>query len=108
MKTSREIAKRTFSAEIAENETASRLLDAAHDVTTAAEDARKSLIAEVEWLIDNLNQSLTKLQAGETVNSLGIIQSRGSTIDRLCGELALATSLTGKVQHAAERAGLLV
>lgn len=107
MMNSKEIAAQIFTADITANETASRFLEVVHGATRMAEDAREQLIDRIQYLAGELGRSLVALRKGETVNSLGICQGKATEIDRLCGELHVTSTIAGKAQHDAQRAGLL-
>ncbi len=83
------------------------ILGMAGEVTRRAETARAQLIEKCEYLVRDLGRAVEKLRQGETVNSLGVCQSAAGDIDRLCGELSLATEFAGRLQRDAVNAGLL-
>jgi hypothetical protein len=107
MMTSKEIAARTFTPEIAANEMAGRFLNAAHEATHKAESIREDLMQTISWLRKELDYALTTLRQGGAVNSLGICQNAAHNIDRMCGELSAVSQIAGLVQYDAQRVGLL-
>ena len=97
MMTAKEIAARTFTSEMAANLVASRFLNAAHEATLRAEDTREELIQKIEGMLRQLLQGLRALREGRDVNSLGLCQSQAVEVDRLCGELHVASTIAGQV-----------
>ena len=48
---------------------------------------RSRLLGAANWLAEDLVKLTKQVMSGEGYNSLGVVQGRGSEIDRLCGEL---------------------
>ena len=48
---------------------------------------RSKLLGAANWLAEDLVKLTKQVMSGEGYNSLGVVQGRGSEIDRLCGEL---------------------
>ena len=48
---------------------------------------RSKLLGAANWLAEDLVKLTKQVMYGEGYNSLGVVQGRGSEIDRLCGEL---------------------
>ena len=48
---------------------------------------RSKLFSAANWLAEDLVKLTKQLMSGEGYNSLGVVQGRGSEVDRLCGEL---------------------
>jgi len=79
----------------------SEALEVATDITCDAKRRREELIGEMRDLADRLNQAADRLAEDGHVNGLGVVQHRGSEIDRLCGVYRLAAKTAERMQKAA-------
>lgn len=65
------------------------------------DDTKARLRRSTERMIDRLQDLLSTLDNGRTVNSLGELQGSGNEIDRLCGELSVLASVRDDINRAA-------
>jgi hypothetical protein len=78
-------------------------LAAVFDAARNYHDVTKSLKGEVAWLRRDLERVEQHLEEGYHVNSMGEVQSKGSSIDRLCAlREAYAESLGSAAYHLAK------
>ncbi len=64
------------------------------------EDYKEQLVAKARCLIDDLERMIRHLEEGNSVNSLGEVQGRGSEIDRLCGLYMQTRELAEEMRQA--------
>ena len=79
----------------------SEALEVATDITCDAERRRAELIGEMRDLANRLNQAADRLDEDGHVNGLGVVQHRGSEIDRLCGVYRALVQNAERMQKAA-------
>ena len=58
----------------------------------------QQLISSAKWLAEDLLKMVKRVESGEHVNSLGVIQGRGSEIDNLCGKLATIREIKERIK----------
>jgi gamma-glutamyl:cysteine ligase YbdK (ATP-grasp superfamily) len=79
----------------------SEALEVATDVTCDAERRRAELVGEMRDLAERLQQAADRLDEDGHVNGLGVVQHRGSEIDRLCAIYRTLVSSAERMQKAA-------
>jgi len=83
----------------------SEALEVATDITCDAERRRAELVGEMRDLAERLRQRLRqaadRLDEDGHVNGLGVVQHRGSEIDRLCGVYRTLVTSAERMQKAA-------
>ena len=73
----------------------------ATDITVDAERLRDELTSGMRDLAERLNQAADRLDEDGHVNGLGVVQHRGSEIDRLCGIYRTLVTNAERMQKAA-------
>lgn len=64
---------------------------------------KQKLIETARWLAADLNRLAEELEKEEPLyNSLGVVQGRGSEVDRLCGELKQQMEIDKMLKYIAE------
>lgn len=76
-------------------------LDVATDVTLEVKDVRQTLVEKMLELAADLDARATRLAEDGHVNELGVVQHRGSEIDRLCGIYRTLARYAERAQKAA-------
>ena len=76
-------------------------LEMATDLTLEADGMRRELVGELLGLAADLDAEATRLAKDGRINELGVVQHRGSHIDRLCGMYTRLTTWAGRAQRAA-------
>jgi len=79
----------------------SEALEVATDITCDAERRRDELAGEMRDLADRLQQAADRLDEDGHVDGLGVVQHRGSEIDRLCGVYRTLVTSAERMQKAA-------
>jgi len=79
----------------------SEALEVATDITCDAERRRAELASEMRDLAERLQQAADRLDEDGHVNGLGVVQHRGSEIDRLCGVYRTLVQNAERMQKAA-------
>ena len=79
----------------------SEALEVATDITCDAERRRAELASEMRDLAERLNRAADRLDEDGHVNGLGVVQHRGSEIDRLCGVYRALVTNAERIQKAA-------
>jgi len=79
----------------------SEALEVATDITVDAERRRAELAGEMRDLAERLQQAADRLDEDGHVNGLGVVQHKGSEIDRLCGVYRTLVTSAERMQKAA-------
>ena len=79
----------------------SEALEVATDITADAERARDDLLRQMRDLAEKLECAAARLASDGFVHGLGVVQHRGSEIDRLCGVYRTLVTSAERMQKAA-------